>query len=502
MAPTADAKGASTLANHSESEKKPLKNGVVTEEKSLGIGNASEAKRYSKSVDKSEQKEKKDESSKDEKLSGKEKKERSKAEKAARRAKEKQGQQGQPVVNLGTSEQPEQKNRRPSATATPTSKVQHDRVNAVTSSSQKLPIRSTQSHVSPIVEEAKKENKNVALLDHLYGLPRRTTLAGAGKDVHPAVLALGLQMRNYVICGSNARCVATMLAFKKVIESYVTPPQNSLPRHLTTHLSSQIEYLVSCRPLSVSMGNSIRWLKVQISAVDVSTQEATAKSDLCRSIDNYIQEKITLADQVIARKAIERIEDGDVILTFAKSSIIQQTLIGAHQQGKRFRLIVVDSRPLFEGQNLARALSDNGIDVQYSLIHGLSHVIKDATKVYLGAHGMMNTGNLFSRLGTALVAMMAKTANIPVLVCCESVKFADRSDLDSFVHNEIAPPEEMILQDNSASPLSKWEEIPNLQILNLMYDLTPAEYISMVITEYGPIPPSSVPVIQRLSTGT
>ena len=250
------------------------------------------------------------------------------------------------------------------------------------------------------------------------------------------------------------------------------------------------------------MGNSIRWLKVQISAVDISTQESTAKADLCAAIDNYIQEKITLANQVIARKAKERIQDGDVVLTFAKSSIVQEILLEAHRQGKKFSVIIVDSRPLFEGKNLARSLSGLGLPVQYSLIHGLSHVITSATKVFLGAHAMMSNGNLYSRIGTALVAMMAEKAHVPVIVCCQSVKFSDRSDLDSFVHNEIAPAEELIIQGKEPSPLEKWEEVKNLQLLNLMYDLTPAKLIDMVVTEYGPIPPSSVPVIQLLSEGT
>lgn len=254
--------------------------------------------------------------------------------------------------------------------------------------------------------------------------------------------------------------------------------------------------------MSVSMGNAIRWLKVQISAVDVSTPESSAKADLCEAIDNYIQEKVILADQVIAKKASEKIKDGDVVLTFAKSSIVQQTLLEAHRQGKSFRVIVVDSRPLFEGKNLARALLRLGIKTQYSLTHGLSHVMRDATKVFLGAHAMMNTGNLSSRIGTALVAMIAKELDIPVLVCCESIKFADRSDVDSFVHNEVAPPEELITTGSKPCPLLKWKDVPNLQLLNLMYDLTPAEYINVVFTEYGPIPPSSVPVIQSLSTET
>ena len=246
------------------------------------------------------------------------------------------------------------------------------------------------------------------------------------------------------------------------------------------------------------MGNAIRWLKVEISNVDVSTPESQAKSDLCDSIDTYVREKVTVADQVIANKANDKIEDGDVVMTFAKSSVVQQTLVEAFRRGKKFRVIVVDSRPLFEGKNLALALADLGLEVQYSLIHGLSHVIRHATKVFLGAHSMMSTG-LYSRVGTALVAMSAKEANIPVVVCCESVKFTERVALDSFVHNEVAPAEELIIQGKN-STLTKWEDVPHLQLLNIMYDLTPAEYVSMVVTEYGIIPPSSVPVIIRLST--
>jgi len=59
-----------------------------------------------------------------------------------------------------------------------------------------------------------------------------------------------------------------------------------------------------------------------------------------------------------------------------------------------------------------------------------------------------------------------------------------------------------LIQGSGSTELSKWQETPNLQLLNLMYDLTPAEYINMVITEYGSLPPSSVPVVHRLSTDT
>jgi translation initiation factor eIF-2B subunit delta len=250
------------------------------------------------------------------------------------------------------------------------------------------------------------------------------------------------------------------------------------------------------------MGNAIRWLKVAISAVDPDTPESTAKEDLCDAIDSFIRERITVAGQVIASSATEKIRDGDVILTYAKSSTVQQALLEAFLQGKKFRVIVMDSRPLFEGKNLARALADLGLKVEYSLMHAISHTVKDATKVFLGAHAMMSNGRLYSRAGSAIVAMMANHADIPVIVCCESVKFTDRVALDSIVTNEVAPPDELLIQGSGSTELSKWQETPNLQLLNLMYDLTPAEYINMVITEYGGLPPSSVPVVHRLSTDT
>ncbi|KAJ5587463.1 uncharacterized protein N7459_003228 [Penicillium hispanicum] len=395
-------------------------------------------------------------------------------------------------------------------------------------------------------QKKKKENKSVAVFGHLYGQQRRTTVAGAAKEVHPAVLALGLQMRDYVVCGSSARCVATLLAFKRVIESYSTPSNHSLSRHLTTHLSHQITYLSTCRPLSISQGNAIRALKLAISSIDPATPEPTAKTTLYDFIDSFIREKITVADQVIAGSAAQKIQDGDVIVTFAGSSIVKQTLLAAHQEGKQFRVSIIDSRPLFEGKNLARALANAGLDVQYSLVHGISHAIKDATKVFLGAHAMTSNGRLYSRVGTALVAMSAKEraggVEVPVIVCCETVKFTDRVALDSIVVNEIADADELVscqppqqvtglpdpgattvtpsdprkggkgassalVPDPSAasrtpspSPLADWKDTPNLQLLNLMYDVTPAEYVDMVVTEMGSLPPSAVSIVHRMST--
>ena len=43
-----------------------------------------------------------------------------------------------------------------------------------------------------------------------------------------------------------------------------------------------------------------------------------AKESLCGIIDNYIEERITAAGQVIAQSAGLKIKDGDVLLTYAR----------------------------------------------------------------------------------------------------------------------------------------------------------------------------------------
>jgi translation initiation factor eIF-2B subunit delta len=96
------------------------------------------------------------------------------------------------------------------------------------------------------------------------------------------------------------------------------------------------------------MGNAIRYLKDCVVKVDPELSEMEAKQQLLEQVDDFIRERITAAGTIIARETAKVIADGDVILTFAKSSIVERVLLEANQAGKRIRVIVIDSKPLFE----------------------------------------------------------------------------------------------------------------------------------------------------------
>jgi translation initiation factor eIF-2B subunit delta len=163
----------------------------------------------------------KSEPAEEKKLSGKELKAQKQAEKAARRAEK---QPAPPPAAAGPSAStPGKKGHQRQASkgaATPL-KAPAGTPKAGPSQQTTMPVRNRRGSTSapavkPVVAVPKPKVKHVGLFGHLYGHPRRYGIDGASKEVHPSVLALGLQMSNYEICGSTARCVAMLLAFKSV----------------------------------------------------------------------------------------------------------------------------------------------------------------------------------------------------------------------------------------------------------------------------------------------
>jgi translation initiation factor eIF-2B subunit delta len=89
------------------------------------------------------------------------------------------------------------------------------------------------------------------------------------------------------------------------------------------------------------------------------------------------------------------------------------------------------------GKRLLSVLTAGSIPCTYLLLPALGSVISEVSTVLVGAHSIHSNGAVFSRAGTALVAMMAKQHSVPVVVCCETYKFSEGVRLDSFTKNEL-----------------------------------------------------------------
>ncbi|CAA0814325.1 NagB/RpiA/CoA transferase-like superfamily protein [Striga hermonthica] len=364
------------------------------------------------------------------------------------------------------------------------------------------------------VEKAKKRSvvkqiearNRVELFRHLPQYEYGTRLSDLGSkffeldSVHSAVYKVGMWYLAGDITGGNARCIAMLQAFQESIKDYTTPPEKILVRDLTAKINTYISFLIECRPLSISMGNAIRFLKSRVINLSPNLSEAESKACLISDIDRFIDEKIILADKVIVKHAVTKIRDGDVLLTYGSSSAVEMIFLHAHEQlNRKFRVVIVDSRPKLEGRKLLRRLVGKGINCTYTHINAVSYVMHEVTRVFLGASSVLSNGTVYSRVGTACVAMVANQFHVPVLVCCEAYKFHERVQLDSICSNELGDPDVVskVSGREEINYLDGWANSKNLLPLNLIYDATPSDYISMIITDYGMIPPTSVPVIVR-----
>ena len=267
----------------------------------------------------------------------------------------------------------------------------------------------------------------------------------------------------------------------QVIESYTTPPGSTLSRHFTAHvLNPQIEYLIESRPMCFSMGNAIRYLKLQISKLDIELSDDDAKKRIAEAIDSFLREKVTIADGVIVESAADEVEDGDVVVTYAHHPLVRRALLKAFKYGKKFSVVVIDDVHDRSGTEMAKALKGAGLDVTYCPdVAGARSMMRDSTKTIVAAEAVFSNGAVYARAGTCDVALAATDVDSEMIVLCESINFTERMATDSLTYNEIDP------------------ELGTDAGFRLLFDTTTPEYVSTIVSEHGGIRPHMVPGILK-----
>ena len=192
-------------------------------------------------------------------------------------------------------------------------------------------------------------------------------------------------------------------------------------------------------------------------------------------------------------------------MIIGSNNVVEQTLMRAAKSDKdkeraSFSVIVVDTCPSFSGRDVAQRLSHNGIHCKYTLIQGISALITQTTKVFLGVSYVLGNGGVVSDIGTSMVAYLASQHRVPVIAFCETYKFTQRVNLDQIKKNEVGDPKE--ITHNHLLPQA-WSEQErdallkqrNLQIRNLKHDFTGVECVTVILCELGKVSPVSVSVV-------
>ncbi len=252
---------------------------------------------------------------------------------------------------------------------------------------------------------------------------------------------------------------------------------------LWKEMKEAAKLLFETRPTAVSLPNALRYVmhrgKIAYSSgADVEQLKfviATAAKEFIHNSKSAVKR--------IGEIGAKRIEEGDVIMTHCHSKAAISVMKTAHDQGKDIRVIVTETRPKWQGKITARELAGYGIPVVYVVDSAARHYMKMTDKVVMGADSITANGAVINKVGTALIALTAKEHRVWTMIAAETYKFHPETMLGQLVEIEMRDPTEVIPRDE----LKGWPS--NIEVWNPAFDVTPPEYVDVIITERGIIPP-------------
>ena len=249
-----------------------------------------------------------------------------------------------------------------------------------------------------------------------------------------------------------------------------------------TQLSDAARILLRTRPTAVSLPNGIRYVMHRVNQARVkATSAAEIKLVAIKAADDFVELTRTAVEH-IGKIGARRIRDGDVVLTHCNSKAALSVMTTAWKEGKKFEVYATETRPRFQGRLTAHALARAGIPVTLILDDAVRYFMQDVDTVLVGADAITANGALVNKVGTSMVALAAHEVHVKVFVAAESYKFSPETMIGELVEIEERDPSEII----SAKELG---QLGRVHVRNPSFDLTPPEFIDLIITERGIIPP-------------
>ena len=301
--------------------------------------------------------------------------------------------------------------------------------------------------------------------------------------VHPSVKQVAREIRTMKIRGASKISRAAAQALKTTAET----TRARTPAQFMKEIDRVSALLLATRPTAVSLSNAIRF--VTLAARRESGAELQRLKGIIVSRANEFIRTSREAIKRIGEIGARRISDGDVLMTHCHSECAISVIETAFRQGKHVEAFVTEARPMGQGLISARLLSRAGIPTTLIVDSAARHFIRDIDKVIVGADSIAANGAVINKIGTSQIALAAHEARVLLFVAAESYKFHPGTLVGRLVEIEERPPEEVV------NP----RLLPKVKIRNPVFDVTPPDYIDLIITERGIIPPSAAyTVIQEM----
>ena len=257
-------------------------------------------------------------------------------------------------------------------------------------------------------------------------------------------------------------------------------------RSFLREMDTAAQILIATRPTAVSLPNAVHLV---MSGLERAVTLEEARNGIINRAEQFIHSSRHAVEN-IAQYGARHIRDGDTLLTHCNSEAALGCIIEAHRSGKEIEVFATEVRPRNQGYITIRTLNDAGIKTNFIVDSAVRSFINEVDLVIVGADAVTVNGAVVNKIGTSQVAHTAHEARVNVLVAAETYKFAPRTIIGELITIEERAGNE-ILPDEIARTL------PQVTVRNPAFDVTPAEYIDLIVTEAGAVPPQMAYIIIR-----
>jgi ribose 1,5-bisphosphate isomerase len=251
-------------------------------------------------------------------------------------------------------------------------------------------------------------------------------------------------------------------------------------------MESAADSLVGTRPTAVSLPNAVHLV---MEAMEGRDTVASARAAIRERAGEFIASSRNAVER-IAKIGARHIRDGDTVLTHCNSEAALSCILEAKREGKDITVFATEVRPRNQGLVTIRVLNDAGIKTNFIVDSAVRSFINEVDLVITGADAVAVNGAVVNKIGTAQIALAAHEARTGFLVAAETYKFAPRTILGEMIEIEERSGGEIL-------PPGIAGELPNVTVRNPAFDVTPAEYVDLIVTEAGAIPPQMAYIIIR-----
>ena len=262
------------------------------------------------------------------------------------------------------------------------------------------------------------------------------------------------------------------------------------------------DYLNSARPTAVNLS----WALARMERVCVDNRElpvAKIKQKLKETAVAMKEEDIRVC-RAIGEHGLSLVKPGDGILTHCNAGQLATCKYGTatapiylgQERGYHFRVFADETRPLLQGARLtAYELQASGVDVTLLCDNMCSAVMRNGwiNAVFVGCDRVAANGDTANKIGTSVVAAVAKRCHVPFYVCAPTSTI----DMDTPTGADI------VIEERPAHEVTDmWYEKPmapaGVKVFNPAFDVTDNDLITAIVTEHGVLRPPYTAAFREL----